>query len=302
MSEFNKNNPTIGWTDEEHYELTKWENKWLKEFTSKDNRKRASRAGNYCSDPTFSTIEEINKKFTEDIEKRKKTWKYLCSVCDYGSMDKRDLTNHMVIHGIGERQKCQECEKDFSTKTNLRTHVKRIHQKSDNSEFVCKDCHKKFASKAGLDVHIEAMHQEKLFKCDKCYKMFGSSKLLKQHQNAVHVFKSEKCLECGVKFKLKGNLIKHIETIHGTNRFECDQCDSTFNIKENLTKHKLSVHEGKKNWFCKACPFSSYGKQHFVIHMRTHTGERPYKCKICKKTFSTVGNLQQHERIHNKNN
>ncbi|XP_019650578.2 ras-responsive element-binding protein 1 isoform X3 [Ailuropoda melanoleuca] len=56
----------------------------------------------------------------------------------------------------------------------------------------------------------------------------------------------------------------------------------------------------KRKKVCSVCGKRFWSLQDLTRHMRSHTGERPYKCQTCERTFTLKHSLVRHQRVHQK--
>lgn len=86
-----------------------------------------------------------------------------------------------------------------------------------------------------------------------------------------------------------------------------EHCNQSFSTHAELTEHIARDHigSGKNEYECRwvGCKRAEEGRafsqrQKVLRHMQTHTGDRPYVCRVCEKRFSEPATLTQHMRIH----
>lgn len=101
------------------------------------------------------------------------------------------------------------------------------------------------------------------------------------------------CHFCNKEFLGGNDLRKHIR-IHTDERpFECNHCQARFRQGGCLKNHIASQHGTTETFTCYYCNKSFPIKERLRLHMRLHSGEKPYQCKICSKRFARGGQVRR---------
>lgn len=194
--------------------------------------------------------------------------------------------------------------------------------KDEKIDFVihptCYFCSKTFKSELELDLHKK--------KSPECDLLVESTRANDQNRPSERVKTYNKMHKCGIckqtcstasdlKFHMKSHLIldqplvpqcfickickKPIIGIDSMNRhkrrhlevksYKCDHCPRAFNCASLLTVHSRGLFNLISN-------FNFFFK--IIFEILVHTGEKPFGCKYCDKTFSAKSNCVAHEIRH----
>ncbi|KAM4041606.1 zinc finger protein 513 [Anomaloglossus baeobatrachus] len=79
--------------------------------------------------------------------------------------------------------------------------------------------------------------------------------------------------------------------------FPCRLCPFSTHYSSHLKRH-MKTHNGEKPFRCPHCLYASAQLVNLKRHLRTHTGEKPFRCDHCSFSCSSPGNLKRHQRVH----
>ena len=297
----------------------------LSSLKDSNSEKSSVQNGDFLNGIKSEITGEISNEFATEIHSDAIT----CETEQFDPLNV-EINNMRIIENQNGPVNCDYCNKIIS-KGNLKRHIEDVHE--GQKKFECEHCNKTFSQKCNLKTHVLNVHFGKKFKCQKCQKTFNQKQIFLNHMKIKHnnknkITKQFKCKQCDKEYIYKSALENHIKTFH---KFRNEE--NKFVIKgedEDLSEHEINEydlpkyehHNGQvKNENeheideydlsnitnksgpikCAYCNKTVSSKGNLKRHIEgVHKGQQKYKCELCNKSFSQKCNLKTHKLKYHK--
>ncbi|BES98211.1 Zinc finger protein [Nesidiocoris tenuis] len=134
-----------------------------------------------------------------------------------------------------------------------------------------------------------------VFQCSECNKKYTTSSNLARHKQVhrdLNDKKARRCPHCGKLYVSVPAFSMHLRT--HVQDCRCNLCGKTFSRPWLLQGH-IRTHTGEKPFKCSICEKAFADRSNLRAHVQTHSSKKPHTCERCGKSFALKSYLYKHE-------
>nr|XP_049587093.1 uncharacterized protein LOC125975505 isoform X2 [Syngnathus scovelli] len=229
---------------------------------------------------------------------------YKCKFCTKTFVKPRSLRRHILTHNEVNPYRCKTCGSSFSRYDYLKVHhahckgkqlqlqicipkiglddvgkgwKSRVREPTEQQKgFHCHVCSKSLPTQSGLSRHVTLFHTIKLHKCRRCDSAFTHEKSLRYHKRHKNCKK----------------VVKNHDSTPPQDHLPSQNVSHPLSDEKSTPRFQFHLNPNYK-YACSHCPGTFKTKGHLQVHIRWHTGERPYVCD-CGLRFIRSDYLKRH--------
>ncbi|XP_061102614.1 zinc finger protein 710-like [Conger conger] len=235
---------------------------------------------------------QIDESYCVDVGEGLRRWK--CRMCEKSYTSKYNLVTHILGHNGIKPHACPHCGKLFKQPSHLQTHLL-THQGTRPHK--CSVCKKAFTQTSHLKRHMLQHTDIKPYSCRFCRRGFAYPSELRAHETKHANGRCHVCSQCGMELPSLAHLKRHQTSHQGPTTYQCSECNKSFAYRSQLQSH-LQKHQAVRPFVCTDCGMEFIQIHHLKQHMLSHKGIKGFRCDVCSREFTLSANLKRHMLIH----